>query len=284
MIWTSLLVEIIAAASFLAVGWAAWSHGAREVSTLLSATAFGLAVEVLFVTLFDGYEYGRFLLRLPVGGGETVPIWVALGWGTIIWTAMQAGSRAGFTWWVRPAMDALLAVSLDIALDPIAEALGWWHWLRPGQFFGIPCDNFIGWVLIVWSYSFAVQAAFQIWPANVVRWRDSLLPVAALAPAVLFVGGSQFPLAPLYKMIGEPLTFFALCAGLLTLVFVTSKDANASEDPPWYLTTIPVLYHGLMLFFLLSSGSQFPELLIVLPLAALVSLFGFRFPRRSHVN
>ena len=243
-------------------------------------------VEVLFVTQFHGYEYGQFLLTIPVGQGATVPLWVALGWGAIIWTSIQAGHRSGLPWPVRPAMDALLAVSLDIALDPVAEALGWWHWIRPGQFFGVPCDNFVGWVLIVGSYSLAIQAAFQRWPAGVHRWRDILIPVGALVPSVLVVAAAQQPLELAYVVVGEPFTLFVLCAVLLSLVAWSSGRASASGVPPWYLTGIPVVYHGLMLVMVLFAGVgvQVPELYVILPVAAIASLFGFRFPRSHHAH
>lgn len=278
ILWPSLVVEIVAIATFFVVFGEAVERGTRSLFTLLAATLFGLAVEAYFVTQFSGYEYGQFLFALPVGGGEVIPVWIALGWGTIIWTSMLAGDRTGLPWYIRPAFDALCALSLDLTLDPMAEQLGWWHWQRPAQFFGIPCDNFIGWLIIVAAYSAASRLAFHVWPSGKIRWRDALLAMAALVPAVLGVVLTQMGLPYVYAALGEPKTLLALLALLTAPVAWTLGTARAAAVPGWPLEVIPIVYHGLMLLLLLVAGGP-EELLLVFPVAAALSLVMFTFPR-----
>lgn len=282
---TFVLVELVA---FLMAGvllYEAWRAGASKVSTLLVGMLFGLAIEVFFVTQYSGYEYGHFLVQFLIDGSP-IPLWVAAGWGSIIFTSMAATDRMGFAWWARPILDGLLAVSLDFTLDPLAEALGWWHWTRPGQFFNVPCDNFIGWVLIVSSFSFFTRLGFHFWPEGVKVWRDVLIPLVAVLPSVGLVAGAQVLLERIYPHVGEPLTFVALASVFLLITLVMTRNVRAETPPAWFLTGVPAVYHGLMLALLVGTGVgvQLPEALVGLPLAAISSLFAFRFPRCSHAE
>lgn len=259
----------------------AWRKGLHSFGALLASMLFGLAIEFYFVTLYQGYSYGDFLVDFPAFGHQ-VPVWVACGWGTIIWASMQASDRMRVPWAVRPTIDGLLAVSIDLTLDPIADHLGWWSWSREAQFFGVPCDNFIGWVLIVSSFSFFTRLGFH-WLKPGVWWRDLLLPGIAVLPSVLFMAGAQLVLEKLYPLFGEPFVFLSLSALYLMLMFPFTWVADAEEEVPWYLTGLPAIYHGLSVVHLLLSTipEEDPALLVVVPVAALLSLGAFRYPRRS---
>lgn len=275
--WSFLLVEFSAIILLALLFWEAAKVGLHKVATLGVAVLFGMAIELFFVSQYAGYEYGNFLLD-PLIGGHAVPLWVGMGWGTIIYAAMQASDRTGIPWAARAPLDGLLAVSLDLTLDPVAEALGWWHWHRPGQYFGVPYDNFIGWVMIVGFISFFIRAGYKVLKPGS-WWKDLLVPVVALVPAVLAVAGCQVALDNvLYPWLGEPLTFFlvasACMAGFLPFMW---KSVKVSVPDAWYLTVIPAYYHGLMVLLLLSTGlyKTSPELLVLFPLALVTSLAAF---------
>jgi uncharacterized membrane protein len=95
------------------------------------------------------------------------PLATALGWTTVFYTSMhvaeelrRAGGRHGIVM-VEPAEDkgrqsaaglaltaTLVALSLDLQLDPAATAAQWWIWhpsLRPG-FLGVPLVNYTAWL------------------------------------------------------------------------------------------------------------------------------------------
>lgn len=263
-----LAVEAVSVTMFLLVAREAWTRGAASVSLLASAAAFGLAVEIFFVTQYAGYSYGPFLTSI-----YGVPVWVALGWGTIIWTSLAASDRMGAPWYLRPLTDGLLAVSLDVTLDPVAEALGWWHWTRPGQFFGIPYDNFIGWIAIVSFYGLSVRAMSRL---------GAFGPPLAVVPAALAVAGAQVGLEKVYPIAGEPLTFFAVASLLLGLSWWARRGPElepAAAPRPWFVTGVPVAFHGLNLALLVFAGVGVaqPALYLVFLAASLASLFAFRW-------
>ena len=59
------------------------------------------------------------------------------------------------------ALDALLALNLDMSMDTVAYRMHFWNWDWSGtgrnpftaDWFGIPYGNFVGWITLVFSYS-----------------------------------------------------------------------------------------------------------------------------------
>ena len=134
--------------------------------------AFGLTSELLLVVLADpeGQHnvYGDFLLMVGPAG-EKVPIWVGVGRGSIVYVSTFTAQRLRSPWLLRPLSAGLLAVSIDLSLDPIADRLGFWKWfnVNPLNYFGVPFDNFVGWFLIVSSFALCVRAGPRWIPESV---------------------------------------------------------------------------------------------------------------------
>ncbi len=274
--WTFHVIELSVFALFVIAVWHSSQISLSKVSTLLGAVAFGLLIELYFVTFAQGYAYGDFLVDPPVGG-HSVPLWVGVGWGTIIYAAMTTSDRMGLLSWVRPAVDALLAVSVDLALDPVADHVGWWEWSRDAQFFGIPCDNFIGWLMIVGFYSMTVRWLLHLLEHSKRLW-VLLAPVLAIVCSCILVVICQFGLEALYPIVGEPLVFAAASCTLFGLVAARWGSDPASSAPTGWFPSLVVLYmHGLMLLMLIVTdlAEHSPELLVVMPLAAITSVLGF---------
>lgn len=53
-----------------------------------------------------------------------VPLCIGISWGVVIYTAMATSDRFGLPWYLRPIMDALLALTIDLGMDAIAIRLG----------------------------------------------------------------------------------------------------------------------------------------------------------------
>jgi len=283
MPWSYLLVEAVAFLFAGLVAYEAWKSGPAKLATLLTAMGFGFAIEMFFVTQYAGYSYGDFFVDFPLAG-HNVPLWVAAGWGTIIYVSMEATDRMALPWAVRPAVDGLLAVSLDVTLDPVADGLGWWNWSRDAQFFGVPYDNFIGWVLIVSSFSLFARIGFKLLGKHGL-WKDIVVPIVALVPAVLAVAGAQIALEKVfYPWLGEPVSFFALVLLLLLLALLAAPfmwKAEPPTDTPWYIWAVPVSYHALMVALLFATGLHIahPELILFMLVAPVASLALFIHPR-----
>jgi uncharacterized membrane protein len=52
--------------------------------------------------------------------------------------------------WQAPLVAAIIAVLLDLFIDPVAVAIGYWVWRVPGTvYYGIPLLNFVGWFVLM---------------------------------------------------------------------------------------------------------------------------------------
>ena len=52
-------------------------------------------------------------------------------------------------WTTASGAAALIAISLDLLMEPVAVRLGLWRWTPPGAWLGVPVGNFVGWAVIV---------------------------------------------------------------------------------------------------------------------------------------
>ena len=86
-------------------------------------------------------------------------------------------------------MDALTAIMLDLSLDVIAIRLGFWHWSIPldQEWYGVPFENLVGWMLVVFSFSFLVRFIRTLNPKRVMTKAIMLLS-PAISYGMLFVG------------------------------------------------------------------------------------------------
>ncbi|MCB9694205.1 MAG: carotenoid biosynthesis protein [Alphaproteobacteria bacterium] len=173
-------------------------------ATVLAASSFGLLVELYFLTFAQGYAYGEFTLML-----HGAPLWVAAGWGFILAWSLEAAERLPIRRWGVPFVAACMATGLDLMLDPIAEARGWWHWKRPDPgFFGVSYDNFSGWLVLVASFvgaQVALTARF-----GTAGWRAVVFPFLGIPAAIVGVVGVQPLLEAAYRRVGEGPVFLAL--------------------------------------------------------------------------
>ncbi len=83
-------------------------------------------------------------------------------------------------WWQVPLLTAIIAVVLDLFIDPVAVAAGYWVWFVRGRiYYGIPLLNFVGWFVLMFL---APLAWIQIVRRQGPGWRMVGLALAALVP------------------------------------------------------------------------------------------------------
>ena len=121
--------------------------------------AVGLAVLVAFtwgIELFavhTGWPYGEFSYERALGPMllGAIPLALPIFFVPILVNGYLLGvlvlGRAATRVERRLPVVVALVVTLDVVLDPGAVALGFWAWERPGAFYGVPIQNFAGWVL-----------------------------------------------------------------------------------------------------------------------------------------
>jgi hypothetical protein len=126
----------------------------RAAVEILALVAYGYALERVAIAVFASHVYGSSWLFAPGG----VPLAVAATWAAVITSAMALAARlAGPAALERALVAALLGVSLDLLMEPVAAARGLWSWNPPGPWLDVPIGNFVGWSVIVGAYTLGAE-------------------------------------------------------------------------------------------------------------------------------
>ena len=136
-----------------------------RIFEILSCAVFGMILEIGNTYIAHTYYYSQlFLVKVM-----NVPLAIGLGWAVIIYCSMLLSDQYNIPWRFRPAMDALVAVMIDISIDAIAIRLGFWHWSIPltQEWYGVPFENLVGWRLVVLSFSYLIRFIRTLNPKRV---------------------------------------------------------------------------------------------------------------------
>ena len=123
----------------------------RALVPLAVLTAYTYAIEVVGVR--TGWPYGTFEYGISLGpmvGGE-VPLALPLFFVPLVLNAYLLTLLVLDTWarrFVPRVLAATAAVlAVDLVLDPAAVAIGFWSYVPPGGYYGVPASNYWGWLL-----------------------------------------------------------------------------------------------------------------------------------------
>lgn len=161
---------------------------------IAACTLFGLILEIGNTYLAHSYSYSpNFLARV-----FNVPLVIGFGWAVIIYCAMLLSDQYKIKWYWRPFLDAVTVLSLDLALDAIAIRLGFWRWLIPldAEWYGVPFENLIGWILVALSFSFLIRFIRTLNPQRILT-KILMLMSPVLSYIALSVGLAIFSLVAL---------------------------------------------------------------------------------------
>jgi len=162
---------------FIFTLWHAFAKfGARNaIVFLILVLLVSLGAEFIGANLANNlegyYKYSEFL------GWQVfnVPILVILMWAAVIYLSYQVSEHITnfrFTkatlfiqrFWVSfwsALLTSLIVVAWDFALEPLALNMGWWTWAKSGDYFGVPIQNFFGWIAISFSAVFIYKIFFE---------------------------------------------------------------------------------------------------------------------------
>ena len=91
--------------------------------------------------------------------------------------------------WQAPLAAATLAVLLDLFIDPVAVAAGYWVWRISGTvYYGIPLLNFVGWFVLMLLAPLAwieVSCRPAPSPARLLMLATAAVPVACVVSVLL---------------------------------------------------------------------------------------------------
>lgn len=236
-------------------------HAARGgpvvVWQFLAGVLYGLLLEAATLRQLHAYHYGRFWIM----AGD-VPVMVGVGWGVILYSVRLFADATSLPEWARPALEGLLALNIDLAMDAIAVRLGMWDWGLglQAQYFGVPYANFWAWFWVVLTFSVGLRtfARPAAWGG---RWLGPLAAIGfglvnLLAMNALMAGGvleNSYRLA-MAVMLG-------LAAALVARLRPQFGYSPAGSPAVW----VPAVYHAFFLSAGLVSGAILnpPFLLLV---------------------
>jgi hypothetical protein len=146
------LIEATASIFFIGAAVAALSRGRLPFLELISAASFGILLEEGDQLVFETYHYSaHWILAI-----DRAPVVIGLTWALIIAGAMRLTDALGVRRRYAPFVDAVLAISLDLAFDAIAIRMGLWTWRGIGPtdgWFGVPAGNFYSWLFVTLAFS-----------------------------------------------------------------------------------------------------------------------------------
>ena len=284
-----LLLEVSASVFFVGAALAAARRGRLPFLELVSAALFGILLEEGDQLIYGTYHYADDWILVI----DRAPVVIGLTWALILGGAMRITDALGVRRRYAPFVDALLAISLDLAFDAIAIRMGLWTWrdVGPGHgWFGVPWGNFYSWLFVTLGFSLVTRWLRDVAARHPEReWLQMAVPV----PAFVILTVAILPFA-LLKPLVDPspgggaimfaLTFVAFLGIGAWGVFGPNRDApngqrTAILDLRLAIST-RIAIQGFFLVALLVMGlaGQLPVLLVTalvflaaeLPLAALV--------------
>jgi len=176
-----LLVEVSASIFFIGAALAALRRGRLPFLELISAAAFGILLEEGDQLIYGTYHYANDWVLVI----DRAPVVIGLSWAVIIAGAMRITDALGVHRRYAPFVDALLAISLDLAFDAIAIRMGLWTWLgveASHGWFGVPWGNFYAWLFVTLGFSLMTRWLRDFAAHHPEReWLQLAVPIPAFA-------------------------------------------------------------------------------------------------------
>ncbi len=182
-----LIVSILFA--LLVLGFIWWRFGGADTLAFIILSGFFTAImDFLSAFVARNYEY-------PGQSRLWVFTFIFFGWiamcGTCLFLAEGILARRGQDmlnqarlWWHVPLMTGAIAVVLDLFIDPVAVAAGYWVWFVEGTvYFGIPLLNYVGWFVLMFLAPLAwiMVARNRQWG----YWKKALASIGGLVPLMV---------------------------------------------------------------------------------------------------
>ncbi len=244
-----IIFEIIIYIQFAICLRHAWQTGLANILRLLAGATFGVLLELATIRQLNAYQYGQFIIMV-----WDVPLCIGVAWGAIIYSAMEFSNGTSLPWQLRPVMDALLALNIDLAMDALAIRLGMWDW-GGGleiQYFGVPYGNFWAWFWVVFSFSLGYRLLANR-PGWVGTWLSAFLALALGLAGVL--GTNALIVFGVPAEIRTPVIFAVLLAALALVFYLRPKFFQ--KPVPSLTFWVPFISHSYFLIAGLVSGVIF---------------------------
>jgi putative membrane protein len=138
-----------------------WRFGITSMISFIIVTGlFSAIMDFISSFVVHNYEY-------PGQSRLWVFTFIFFGWITVcagcLFLSEGILARPGYDittqkklWWQVPLLTGIIAVVLDLFIDPIAVNAGYWSWFVKGMvYYEIPLLNFVGWFVLMFLASLA---------------------------------------------------------------------------------------------------------------------------------
>lgn len=185
------------ALSLLVLAFFFWRFGlARTLVFVVVAGFFPATMDFVSSFAVSNYEY-------PGQSRIWVFTYIFFGWMAVCGTCLLVAEgilartnedvlTAPHLRWQAPLVAATISVLLDLFIDPIAVAAGYWVWFAPANlYYDIPLLNFVGWFVLMFLASLAwIEIARRAAWSGIRMFVFSLasLPVLFVASILLSLG------------------------------------------------------------------------------------------------
>ncbi|MEW6086041.1 MAG: carotenoid biosynthesis protein [Chloroflexota bacterium] len=224
----------------------AWKHGRANLVRLFAGILFGVLLEIATIYQLQAYEYGDFLIMI-----FDVPLGIGIAWGCILYSVMEFSDASNLPYFARPALDALLALNIDLSLDAVAIRFGFWDWGQglDFQYFGVPYANFWAWFWVIFFFSMG----YRIFARRGDLIRTWVAPLAALIIGLLGVLGTNALITFVISWTLHPVVVFGLLLAALAWILAMRPRLN-TQPVPALTFWVPAITHIYVLIAGLISG------------------------------
>jgi len=182
-----LIGGILFALPVLAYIW--WRFGGPDtLAFIIVSGGFTAVMDFISSFVVQNYEY-------PGQSQLWVFTFIFFGWigmcGSCLFLAEGLLARPGRDmltqrrlWWQVPLITGVIAVVLDLFIDPVAVAAGYWVWSVQGTvYYGIPLLNYVGWFVLMFLAPLAwiLIARHRQWS----YWQKGGVALGALVPLII---------------------------------------------------------------------------------------------------
>ena len=223
------------------------SHAAVSLGGRRTAVFFGVTALVSWLfefygvstrTVYGAYHYGDGL-GVKVGG---VPALIPLAWFMMIYPSWHLAGillgdlrgGPGVILAARSCIAALVMTMWDTVMDPAMASRGAWVWEQGGPYFGVPFQNYFGWLATTFTVYLLAGMLMRVARAPAAGpgprgFRSLPVVIYALMAATYLLPRRVVALEPL-RLVAAFTMGFAAVLGLLRMAFADSAGQTGQVD------------------------------------------------------
>lgn len=192
----------------------------KAIFTIITISIFAIIIETIGIA--TGLPYSEFFYGEELGfklfGLTPWTVFFAftpLVLGAVFYTKKFLGKN-NFSIKKFFILSTAILVIIDLILDPVAVKLGFWFWVEEGIYYGIPLQNYFGWIL---SGFIATLIYYYFNKTNIVEGQE-----LSLYYSIWFYTGASFFLGLLIPfLIGIILIILFTNVELIKTIFYNKK-------------------------------------------------------------